>query len=80
MESCDLFSSTVPWQTPYTEVVLFKGCHGPVGTIELVLYREVKCIVSLFRVSFKGDPAVYNHVVYETWPAGMNCGCVLGLL
>ena len=29
---------------PLSEVKLY--CHGPVGTTELVLYREVKCTVS----------------------------------
>ena len=24
-------------------------CHGPVGTTELVLYREVKCTVSFIQ-------------------------------
>ena len=41
-----------------TTLLLYRGCplqevkwhcHGPVGTTELVLYREVKCIVSFKR-------------------------------
>ena len=32
---------------PLSEVKLY--CHGPVGTIELVVYREVNCTVSLIR-------------------------------
>ena len=32
---------------PLSEVNLY--CHGSVGTTQLVLYREVKCIVSLIQ-------------------------------
>ena len=41
-------------------LLLYRGCplsevtlhyHGPVGTIELVLHREVKCTVSFIRRS-----------------------------
>ena len=36
---------------PLSEVTLY--CHDPVGTTQLVLYREVKCIVSFIERSFK---------------------------
>ena len=34
-------------------------CHGPVGTTELVVYREVKCIVS-----FKRGSTVYISMMH----------------
>ena len=34
---------------PLSEVILY--CHGTVGTTKVVIYKEVKCIVSL--VTFK---------------------------
>ena len=47
---------------PLQEVKLY--CCGPVGTTELVLYREVNTSCPLFRVSFKRGPNVLIYLVH----------------
>ena len=41
------------------EVKLY--CHGPVGTTQLVLYREVKCIVSF--TTMREAPLYYSKLL-----------------
>ena len=52
---------------PLSEVTLH--CHGPVETTEFVLYREVKCTVSIIRRS-RGSTVCTVKQEYNTHYSG----------
>ena len=42
-------------------------CYGPVGTTELVLYGEIKCIMCLIWRVFKRGFTVYEHYITHAY-------------
>jgi len=53
---------------PLSEVKFY--CHGPIGTTKFVLYREVKCIVSL--VSFKRGSTACGTILANLVNGALN--------